>query len=139
MKNKLLIWIIVLIVIIAGGLALYFYKDKIFKNLPSSVNISDSSNGQTITLKKSQKIIVTLTDPGDGGYVFADPAYNKEIIQLTDYQNIPSTSGAVGDFGSDKWTFEAIKSGSTDLQYEIYRPWLPNEHLPKLSVKIEVK
>jgi predicted secreted protein len=140
MKNNLLIWLLVLVVIISGGLVFYFNQDKIIKNsFSSTVSINESNDQQDIILNPGQKLVVNLIDPGDGGYVFADPAYNKDIIKLDGYQNASATSGLIGDFGHDIWTFGGNQKGTTDLQYEVYRPWLPNERLPKLLVHIVVK
>jgi len=146
-KNKKYVFIIIgccavalffLLAAAAGG-AYYYYKSTQKSVEPSKpqpqepqnnnkiINLTESNDGEKISLKKGDKLKITLRDPGDGGYVFSEPQYEKSILKQIDYKNIKPTSGAEGDFGSDEWVFEVINKGNTILRYDIYRPWESKE------------
>ena len=74
-----------------------------------------SANGKTISVVKGQSLILTLGNPGDGGYAFDAPQYNTAVLSLTNHTHIAPTSGAIGDFGKDTWEFKTIKGGNSTL------------------------
>jgi len=124
-------------------LGLKFYKQSKnqnqSKNQKIELTLNESNNNQIINISQGDKFKVVLSDPGDGDYDFDKPQYDKSIIKQVAYQNINPTSEADGDFGSDEWIFEAIKSGQTNLKYEIYRPWKKDDQITVLEVNIKVK
>ena len=124
-------------------LGLKFYKQlknqNQSKNQKIELTLNESNNNQIINISQGDKFKVVLSDPGDGGYDFDKPQYDKSIIKQVAYQNINPTSEADGDFGSDEWIFEAIKSGQTNLKYEIYRPWKKDDQITVLEVNIKIK
>lgn len=100
--------------------------------------LTDSDNGKSISLKSYENLEVTLKDYGDGGYQFAEPQYDKKILQLQSTKNIPATSGAAGDFGKDQWLFKATNKGETTLKMEIYRPWETDQKTTVFQIKVAV-
>ena len=140
----IIILIIVLLLAIGIWLGLKFYNQSKNQNQQSEnqkieLTLDESNNGETIDLSQGDKFKIVLSDPGDGGYDFDKPQYDKSIIKQVDYQNISPMSEADGDFGSDEWTFEVIKSGQTNLKYEIYRTWDQEGRITALEVDIKVK
>lgn len=103
-----------------------------------TVMLTDSDNGKSISIKSNENIEVTLKDYGDGGYQFAEPQYDKKILQLQSTKNIPATSGAAGDFGEDQWSFKATNNGETTLKMEIYRPWEADQKTTVFQIKVAV-
>jgi len=81
-----------------------------------TISLTAANSGGTITAVKGQSITVTLSNPGDGGYQFNDPQYNASVLKLNSHTHAnPVNSNAVGDFGTDTWTFTPQSSGTTTL------------------------
>jgi predicted secreted protein len=118
-----------------GCLKDQFGKQCIKENL---LTVDKTWNGKSISIKKGSLIKVSLSNPGDGGYKFAEPQVDKLVLRQTGYQHFSPTSGLAGDFGYDEWTFQALKIGSTKLTYEIYRPWVPRDHVKYFEITLKV-
>lgn len=94
----------------------------------TQLSLTASDSGKTITLTTGQTFLVTLSNPGDGGYVFDNPQYDASLLQLNSHLHtspISSTSSPVtpGNFGTDSWQFVALKPGTTDLTITAAQPW----------------
>ena len=135
MKNIVIILIaIVAIILVLFGVT-YFGKG----NTNSTISLTEANTNQTINATTGNTIKVTLRNPGDGGYQFADPTYDNTILQLQSKTHTSSQTNLSGDFGSDIWTYKVIKAGSTQLQYSIFRPWDTTDRSNVLTVNIVAK
>jgi len=130
--NKTLIIVLVIIFILLASFGVwYFNKNK--NKLPTpnnqkqdssqAINLDSSNNNQTIDVGIDDVIDVTLNNPSDGGYEFNDPEYDKTILKMLSHEHTAPNSQLLGDFGEDKWSFQAIKTGKTDLIFYISRSW----------------
>ena len=99
-----------------------------FTNSPAqniSAEITEKDNLKTINLKNDSTFSVTLPDPGDGGYKFADPVFDNGVIILSSSTHIPAPTPQpshppiMGDFGKDQWIFKAVNMGTTKLDFSI--------------------
>lgn len=98
--------------------------DYIKKSRDEAINIDMSQKDQIINASIDKNIILTLPNPGSGGYNFEDPIYDNTIIkEVSHTHKDPGDKNMVGNFGEDIWTFETIKKGRTDLTINISRPW----------------
>jgi predicted secreted protein len=80
------------------------------------VQINASANGKTTTISENQTLTITLGDPGDGGYTFDPLQYDQSVLKLVTHRlNPPPANSPTGDFGTDTWSFNALKSGSTTV------------------------
>ncbi len=79
-------------------------------NLPV-IQLTAQDNGKTTLVSQGQLVQLTLSNPGDGGYDFDAPQYQKAVLSLKSQVHTLPTSGNIGDFGTDTWNFEALRSG----------------------------
>jgi predicted secreted protein len=88
------------------------------------VNLNENLNGTTVELKAGDPLTVTLRSLGDGGYSdwvltgLPDPA----VLKSTGSKH-QAGGGLTGDFGSDVFSFEAVKAGQTSIQASATRTW----------------
>ncbi|HVW96367.1 MAG TPA: protease inhibitor I42 family protein [Mucilaginibacter sp.] len=115
-------------------------KDNMPEFKTGMVSASDKDNGRTISLLPKQLLIVTLRNPGDGGYAFDSPVFEKDIIGLTGKTHInPDSASAAGDFGKDRWIFHGIKKGSSKLEITATRSFDKEHPVVIFSASIVVK
>ncbi|MGN6180155.1 MAG: hypothetical protein ACTHNW_13285 [Mucilaginibacter sp.] len=81
------------------------------------VQLTAADSNKTISVVNSEKIVITLANPGDGGFNFDSWQYNSSVLKLIGHtRNYPANSDRTGDFGSDTWQFNAIASGTSILK-----------------------
>jgi predicted secreted protein len=82
-----------------------------------TLTLTVADSGKTLSVVNGEKILVTLGNPGDGGFTFNAWQYNSAILALDSHtRNYPPANSPVGDFGSDTWQFTAIKNGTSTLK-----------------------
>lgn len=82
-----------------------------------TVQLSGADSNKTINVVNGEKILITLGNPGDGGYNFDNWQYNSSVLKLVSHtHNAPANSDRIGDFGSDTWQFTAIASGTSTMK-----------------------
>ncbi|MHB8206150.1 protease inhibitor I42 family protein [Mucilaginibacter sp.] len=86
------------------------------------IKLTSADSGKALSATQGQKINITLSNPGDGGYVFNTWQYDSSILQLNSHTHInPTNTTIVGDFGSDVWLFTALNSGKSALSITVSR------------------
>lgn len=82
-----------------------------------TVQLTAADSNKTIAVTNGEKILITLANPGDGGFNFHSWQYNSSVLKLVGHtRNYPANSDRIGDFGSDTWQFNAIASGTSSLK-----------------------
>jgi predicted secreted protein len=82
-----------------------------------TLQLTAADSDKTITVANGGKILISLTNPGDGGFNFDNWQYNPSVLKLVNHtRNYPTNSDRIGDFGSDTWQFSAIASGTSTLK-----------------------
>ena len=82
-----------------------------------TVNLTAADSNKTISVVKGEKILITLGNPGDGGFSFDSWQYNSSVLTLGKHtRNLPPANAPTGDFGSDTWQFTAAASGTSTLK-----------------------
>ncbi len=94
----------------------------------SPLVLTHSDNNKTFTVFKGQKIILTLGNPGDGGFSINPPAFNAAILSLSAQSHTGPVQPAqppyiMGDFGTDTFHFIAQSSGTTVLTITCSQYW----------------
>lgn len=143
MKAKtsvLIIGLVAIAVITAGtviGVNLSSQKQKNLQT-PTIFSLTDADNNTIASLKKGDKLNLTLPDYGDGGYVWEMIHNDENILSKTD-QFIWGSSGMLGDFGKDTWLFTAIHTGSTTLELRCQRPFGEQDICQTFTVTINIQ
>lgn len=85
----------------------------------------DRSIEGVIEVKTGQSFYIEMRNPASGGYLFKEPEFDKNILEMRDRKSIPppENSKRAGDFGRMIFIFKAINVGSTEIVFKIYRPW----------------
>lgn len=106
------------IIIVIGAILLGIVK---WYNYP--VQIDESYQGQTIKLRKGQKLELTLTSNPTTGYSwqYSSPLDTEYIKEIKHY--FESSSSVIGAGGEEHWIYQAIKPGSLKINLEYRRPW----------------
>lgn len=82
-----------------------------------TLQLTVADSGKTISVINGEKILITLGNPGDGGFTFDNWQYNSSVLKLAGHtRNYPPANSPTGDFGSDTWQFSAIASGTSNLK-----------------------
>ena len=132
---------LVLLAAIAAGtvLAVTLSEKPVIKPMtPATVYVNENNNGTTISLKKGGLLNVTLPDHGDGGYTWVITSIDTTMLRQ-DTQFAWGSSGILGDFGKDTWTFTALKSGSITLSLECKRSFDQQDVCQKLVLQLQIE
>ena len=104
------------------------------------LHLTEADKGKTISVKKNQKIELTLRHPGDGGYSFNEPEINTSLLKLESHVHHAATKYAKpGDFGNDVWVFTPVGTGQADLTITASRSWEKGEKSPSFSAKLQIQ
>ena len=81
--------------------------------------------GSTIEVRLGQSFEIDMRNPASGGYLFQEPEFDRNILQMRYQQFIPPPENdkKAGDFGHMVYVFRAIAPGNTDIIFKIYRAW----------------
>lgn len=89
----------------------------------SEVTLSKLNNGQFVTLKRGQILILTLEENSTTGYRWSKPTLNTQVLQLkSDNFNLANNTG-IGGGGQRVFTFQANNLGQVKLQLKNFREW----------------
>ena len=95
-------------------------------NPSNELQLTSNDNGKTINVSNGQIIVITLRNPGDGGYQFDTPNYDSSILKLISHtHNTPASTTPiiVGNFGTDVFKFQALNSGTSQIKITASRSW----------------
>jgi predicted secreted protein len=105
-----------------------------------AVVVDQGADGTTVVVPASVRLIVRLTDWGDGGFdsweltTLPDPA----VLELRRYTHEPPEAQMPGDFGADVFELVAVAPGSTSLVASASQPWVGGETITfTLGVDVE--
>ena len=83
-----------------------------------TIKLSAVDSNKTISILNGHVVSITLNNPGDGGYTFDAPKCDTTVFRLINHIRVlpllpyPVT---VGDFGQDIFQFQALKSGTSNI------------------------
>jgi len=82
-----------------------------------TVQLNAADSNKTINIVNGERILITLVNPGDGGFSFDNWQYNSSVLKLVSHtHNTPANSDKIGDFGSDTWQFSALANGTSAMK-----------------------
>jgi predicted secreted protein len=82
-----------------------------------TINLTAADSNKTVSVIQGEKILITLGNPGDGGYSFDNWQYSSSVLTLVGHSHAnPPANAPIGDFGSDTWQFTAKATGSSALK-----------------------
>jgi len=93
----------------------------------NDVNVDSTYSGKQVELSVGQSLIVTLVSNPSTGYSWslADNS-NESVLSNTGDEYIAPQTTLMGTPGSEKWTFKALKKGTSIISMEYIRPWEDN-------------
>lgn len=81
------------------------------------IQLNGADSNKALSVVRGEKILITLGNPGDGGFTFDNWQYNSAVLTLGKHtRNLPPANSPTGDFGSDTWQFTATASGTSTLK-----------------------
>jgi hypothetical protein len=165
MKNKTLLIVLIVLVVILIGWSVLFKRSEVQAPESASVNpavtspastspsaskesihgiapktdlstiyLNGGQHATTTILNVGQKVVVTAADPTDAGYVINPIQYNAAFIGLVSH-----THSNTGVNGSDTWTFEALKTGTTGVTITASQPTAQNSTVYLFTNVMSVK
>ena len=86
--------------------------------------LSSCTQCEVINARAGENFIITLESNPTTGYSWqlAKPL-DEKIVQLVGSEYVPSKTDLVGAGGMEKWTFLAVKKGTTRVSLKYVRPW----------------
>jgi predicted secreted protein len=102
-------------------------------------SLTGADTGKMTEIVKGERISLTLSNPGDGGYQFDDPQFNTSVLTLVDHSHKAGNPELIGNFGKDTWVFTANEPGTTTLEVTARRSWEANSVVSIFSGEIKVK
>jgi predicted secreted protein len=139
-KTSFLIIGLVTIAAIAAGTVIgvnLTAEKSINKLAPGMHYLTITDNDATVSLKKGDRLNLTLQDFGDGGYVWSITQTDNALLQQVN-QFTWGSSGMLGDFGKDTWVFTAVNTGSMTLKLECARPFGDRDVCQQFMIHIDI-
>ena len=97
----------------------------------------DREGSAAAALKPGETLLLTVRDPGAGGYQFSGASFDPAVLRLDKFWTEPPNDPKPGDFGTAYFVFTALKEGSTTVEIRIRRPWEKNS-APELYRSVPV-
>ncbi len=107
---------ILMIIVVIGGLFVYFSSSK----TPAMIEVSE--NQQNVEIKNGQEFTITLGSNPSTGYSWSiDDTYDRNIISKISNEFIASNTKRIGAPGHELWIFKGTGTGSTKLNFTYAR------------------
>jgi predicted secreted protein len=112
------------------------------KTVEISLNQFATENNQTVNIElaKGGSLTVKLGSNGSTGYAWAEAVISDTgvIKQSSRTYVAPKDTGLVGAGGTDVWTLDSLKTGTSTIKFSYGRSWEP-EGLYTLTINVTVK
>lgn len=93
----------------------------------SEVTLSQLNNGQVVTLKRGEILILSLEENSTTGYRWSKPILNTQVLQLKNDNLKLANNIGIGSSGQRVFTFQANNLGQMKLQLQNCREWTAEE------------
>ena len=91
---------------------------------PEQVSVDASSTGKSITMSVGDTLVVTLQSNASTGFSWQlDQISDTSVLEKTNNQYVAPATPMPGAPGSEVWTFEALKSGTSAILMEYSQPF----------------
>lgn len=80
---------------------------------------------RNITLPVGDTLKVILASNGSTGFSWTAEAQigDPAVVQQTSHESVEPTTGLLGAWGKEIWTFKAMKAGATTIVADYGQPW----------------
>jgi predicted secreted protein len=110
------------------------------KESSNVVKLTAADSAKITIVPLSKVIIITLSNPADGGYKFNNWEYDTTILRLGDHLYVPPADiKKYGDAGKDTWSFTPLTTGSTNIRMTVSRGNAGAKHVPSFRATIKVE
>jgi inhibitor of cysteine peptidase len=101
---------------------------------------TDNNQTVNIDLAKDGSLTVKLGSNGTTGYVWAEAVIGDAgmIKQANRTYDAPKDTTLVGAGGTDVWTFDSLKAGTSSITFKYGRSWEP-DGLYTLTINVTIK
>lgn len=110
--------------------------------LTKTVQVGAAKDGKTVTLRKSDKLVVSLAGNATTGYEWQVKSVKRKVLSLSASKYVPAKnpSGVVGAGGVYKLTFHSVAKGQTTLKLIYARDFGPPDDDPDIfTLRVVVK
>lgn len=83
----------------------------------------NSKYSSDVTLEVGDKIRLELCSNQSTGFKWEYKFTAENVVQQEDYDFEEPSADVVGAPGKELWTFEAVETGTTEIQMEYSQPW----------------
>ncbi len=107
-----------------------------------TVKVGAAKDGKTVTLRKGDKLVVSLAGNATTGYEWQVKSVKRKVLSLSASKYVPdkNPSGVVGAGGVYKLTFHAAAKGQTTLRLIYARDFGPPDDDPDIfTLRVVVK
>lgn len=106
---------------VSGTLPAQPGKGKIMTNI---INIDNKFNGKTVTVKKGQKLALTLPSNPSTGYSWSYSAsFNTKVIVQSGHDVSQPPPNIVGAAVNELWSYKAVGKGTANIALAYRRSW----------------
>ena len=86
--------------------------------------LSSCIQSEVINARAGENFTISLESNPTTGYSWQlKKPLDEKFVQLVGSEYVPSRTDLVGAGGTEKWTFRAVKKGTTRLSLKYVRPW----------------
>lgn len=90
---------------------------------PAPLELGQDFSGKRVELKPGQTLVITLDSNPSTGYDWGVGKQNTELLSLEEDAYVPPENARIGQGGTHRFVFKALKQGSDVLELAYYRPW----------------
>ncbi len=112
---------------LAGWLAALILLAAPLQAAPVGLTLTEKDSGRTVTLKVGETLLLSLRNPGSGGYQALPPVFDAGVLTLLSQRDQAPLKPRPGDFGCLEFTWQARRPGATEVTVNIARPWEKNK------------
>ena len=90
--------------------------------MPDKITVTERNEGQTITVRVGQPVVVSLPENATTGYRWAVDRVDPETVEIREGES-QYGSGAVGTGGRAQWIFVPKARGTVSIALKRWRHW----------------
>jgi predicted secreted protein len=104
----------------------------------AQVTLRDDQNGETISVRIGDTVVVRLPEISGGGYRWTLGSVDADTIEIKEHHYEPTRAG-IGGAGASVWRFTPKRAGRTRLELKKLRPWNPGDSAgERFAVDLEI-
>lgn len=106
----------------------------------NNVNVDSSYSGKQVELSVGQTLVVTLASNVTTGYSWSlTENSDSSVLSETGNEYIAPQTTLIGAGGTEEWTFQALKKGTSTISMGYSRPWESTPPAETFNLTVVVK